>query len=599
MCVQWGFALVLRSLLVVLSLGFGLSLPRVAFADDTQVFRVLHDSWSDADERGYGEFVAAIGDASCHSVNACLRSTANPFGRSDPKGVSFFADCADLPYFLRAYYAWKRGLPFTYISAVSPKGHTHDIRYTAAGNTIATRRVVISGSTSGIPLLVEITNAVSSATYRLHPDMEETDLYPVRIDRKAIKAGTVLYDPNGHLAIVYRVEDDGRIEYIDAHPDDSLTRGTSGRKFVRSSPGMGAGFKNWRPFKLVDTTRAPDGTYAGGAVTFTKNAELPDYSTEQFFGNGQRPPDREWARGAFTLDNQIVDYYDYMRAMLGGGTLAYDPLHELTYMMRANCEDIKYRAEAVDLAIARGIEMIDHPQRLPKNIYGTEGDWEEFSTPSRDARLKTSFKEARDQVQRFVEWHAAGDKRILYQGTDLPGDLLQIFDREAASCSVSYKRTDGSMTTIGYEEARRRMFWLSFDPYHCIERRWGASGAELSTCRDSSVKNAWYEAEQNLRNQIDRTYDARMDFALDELKTPGPGNGVATPPDIDVRGYLIGLVPQRAAAASRSKPVTPVVGRRASPSIFLSIQAWIALAALGALIALILIANLRLTSKVT
>ena len=46
---------------------------------------------------------------------------------------------------------------------------------------------------------------------------------------------------------------------------------------------------------------------------------------------------------------------------------------------------------------------------------------------------------------------------------------------------------------------------------------------------------------RTLRNQIDRTYDARMDFALDELKTPGPGKGVAMPPDIDARAYLVSV----------------------------------------------------------
>lgn len=588
---RWRYAPVSR-IIATLGVVLTLSLPHVAAADDAQVFRVMHDSWSDADERGYSEFVTALGDANCHSVNACLRSNANPFGHSDPAGVSFFADCADLPYFLRAYYAWKRGLPFTYISAVSPKGNTTDIRYTAAGNKIASRRVVASGSTTGIALLVEITSAISSATYRLHPDMEDTDLYPVRIDRKAIRAGTVLYDPNGHLAIVYRVEDDGRIEYIDAHPDNSLTRGTYGRKFVRSSPGMGAGFKNWRPFKLVDATKVPDGTYAGGAVTFAKNGDLPDYSTEQFFGNGERPADREWSTGAFTLDSQVIDYYDYMRAQLGGGTLAYDPLHELTNMMRANCEDIKYRGEAIDIAIAHGVELHEQPERLPRNIYGTEGDWEEFSTPSRDARLKTSFKEVRDQVQRFVEWHAAGDKRIVYQGTDLLTDLLKIFDQEAAACSISYKRSDNSIATLGYEEVRRRMFRLSFDPYHCVERRWGAPDAEASTCRDSPLKAAWYEAEQNLRNQIDRTYESRMDFTLDELKTPGPGKGVLSPPDIDVRAYLSGLMPQSPATATL--PSATVRVRPSSRTI--SGMGWAALAGLVGLIAFMFIMTQRMAT---
>ena len=30
----------------------------------------------------------------------------------------FNADCADLPYMLRAYFAWKNGLPFAYSAPV-------------------------------------------------------------------------------------------------------------------------------------------------------------------------------------------------------------------------------------------------------------------------------------------------------------------------------------------------------------------------------------------------------------------------------------------------------------------------------------------------
>ncbi len=533
--------------------------PVAAQEGGSTQFRVMRESWSDADERGYGEFVKAIGNANCRTVDKCLKSPANPFAKSDPPGIMWYADCADLPYFLRAYYAWKRGLPFSYIDAVSPKGGTSDIRYTVRGNDIASRRNILTGTTSAPALLTDLRNTISSAMYRLHPDMEGTDLYPVRIDRKAIRPGSVLYDPNGHVAVVYEVEDDGRILFIDAHPDNSLTRGTYGRKFVRSSPGMGAGFKNWRPLKLTGATRTAEGVLVGGQLTFAKNAELGDYSLEQFFGNVARPADREWMSGAFMLEGQQVDYYDYVRAMMGGGSLAYEPLAELRNMMRANCEDVHYRKEAVDLAVQNRINLKPQPPRLPPNIYGTEGEWEEFSTPSRDARLKASFKELRDQVQRFVEWHAAGDKRVHYQGADLLLDLLTTYDTEASACTVSYVRSNGTEVQLGYEEVRRRMFLLSFDPYHCIERRWGATQqAEVMTCRDDPIKAEWYAAQQFLRNQIDRTYDARMDFALNELREgPGPGRGVAEAPDIDVRKYLVGLI-------SRRGLVPPVPGQPGS-----------------------------------
>ena len=541
----------LRRVVVGVFLLFGL-VGHAAFAQNTSTsIRVLRESWTDADERGYAEFILAIGNTRCGTIDKCLKSAANPFTRTDPPGTYFSADCADLPYFLRAYYAWKRGLPFSYASSVSPRGRTRDIRYTASGNEISSRRDILSGSTNGPQLLVDLRNTISSAMYRLHPDMEATDLYPVRIDRKSLRPGSVLYDPNGHVAVVYKIEDDGRVLYMDAHPDNSLTRGTYGKKFVRSSPGMGSGFKNWRPTKLAGATKTPEGIFTGGRIEFARNAQLPDYSTEQYFGNVARPAaDREWSSGPFMLDDQSVDYYDYVRAKMGGGSLNYEPVQEVRNMMRANCEDLRYRAEAIDLAIQRGIHAKSQPGRLPQNIYGTEGEWEDFSTPSRDARLKTSFKELRDQTQRFVEWHAAADRRVHYKGADLLMDLLTAYDQEAALCTITYQRSNATPVQLGYEEIRRRMFWLSFDPYHCIERRWGATQpAELSTCRDDATKAAWYLAEQGLRNQLDRTYDVRMDFTLFDLKAgPGPGKGVPHPPNIDTRGLLVALINQRQSA---------------------------------------------------
>ena len=128
-------------------------------------------------------------------------------------------------------------------------------------------------------------------------------------------------------------------------------------------------------------------------------------------------------------------------------------------------------------------------------------------------------------------------EHLAYQGSDLAGDLLRAYDRAANACIIQYHRSDGSVMSMGFEEARARLFALSFDPYHCPERRWGASEAgELSTCRDGADKRAWYDAEQNLRNQIDRTYDARMDFSLADLRKPGLGATRA--PETDVRGYL-------------------------------------------------------------
>jgi hypothetical protein len=509
----------------------------------SSLYYVRYDHWSAEDERGFGEFLTSLGDSDCRTVDRCLHGAGNPFRATDPEGIYFRADCADLPYVLRFYYAWKRGLPFAYVSVAEPRGYTRDMRYTRRGNAVAERVTVQSGGSSGYAVLETLRDTISSAYYRMDPELETPlpqDLYSPAITPKSIRPGTVIYDPNGHLATVYRVDPDGRIHYLDAHPDSSMTRGFYDLRFVRSFPAMGAGFKNWRSGTLVGAVRQKDGTFAGGHVVVPANKDLADFSVEQFYGNGTRPADEDnWRAGTFTLNKEIVDYYDYVRARLAGGALEFDPLKEVHDMVDSNCADLSYRADAVRVAIAAGIMNAAQPARLPSNIYGTEGDWETYSSPSRDARLKTAFKELRDQVARFLAMYQANDPRLKYKGQNLAVDMLTAYDREAALCKISYARTDGSVISFGYEEARRRLFAMSFDPYHCVERRWGASDArELASCEDGAVKRAWYAAEQTLRNQLERTYDVAMNFSLANLNDHVPGTGPAAPPDTDVRTYL-------------------------------------------------------------
>src|SRR5262245_13227297 len=68
-------------------------------------WRVLRTAWSEQDERAYEEFVQRIGESGCKTVHDCLTDPkANPLYRaSNPADMRFYADCADLPYVLRAY----------------------------------------------------------------------------------------------------------------------------------------------------------------------------------------------------------------------------------------------------------------------------------------------------------------------------------------------------------------------------------------------------------------------------------------------------------------------------------------------------------------
>src|SRR5690554_1001050 len=75
-------------------------------------WKVYKAAWEPADEKAYEAFVQAIGRSDCSSLQECLDDEANPWRGTDKK--LFYGDCADMAYMLRAYFAWKNGLPFSY-----------------------------------------------------------------------------------------------------------------------------------------------------------------------------------------------------------------------------------------------------------------------------------------------------------------------------------------------------------------------------------------------------------------------------------------------------------------------------------------------------
>ncbi len=506
-------------------------------------WRITRAEWTPQDHAGFEEFVRRIGESACRTVHECLTDpVANPrFHAANPAGLTFEADCADLPYVLRAYYAWQVGLPFSFSIQLAPHRVPGKSRRAVSGNQIIDRYDIVGPGPDIRQALAVIRQFPSTEHFRTPPAYSGKmlpDYYPVRIDRESIRPGTVVFDPDGHVAIVYEVTPDGRIRYIDSHPDNSLTRGIYGREFGRALPGMGAGFKRWRPQVLNGAIRQPDGTLTGGAISLATDAELSDWSDEQFFGT-EMPRPRLWSAGRFFIEGTALDYYDYVRMKLAGPDFRYDPLQETRELVRGLCRDLHYRVQSVDAAVRAGIHEKPQPPRLPANIYATQGEWEIYSTPSRDARLKTGFEELRDEVERFLKLAHEGSPLIRYDGGDLRRDLLEIYQAESADCPVTYVRSDGTPQTLGFEEVRRRLFLLSFDPYHCIERRWGASQEpELATCRDGPDKRAWYLAEQRLRYQTVRTYGEPMGWSLTELQNPAADIGMPDAPDVDVLKVL-------------------------------------------------------------
>lgn len=537
-------------LLILICCSFSVS----SFANTKKplAWQIKNKTWTKSYEKSYEEFVASLGKAKqagvCHTTSACIKSPiANPqyYNLNPDSLMDVFSDCADLPYILRAYFSWMNDLPFTFpieltqaplksaeteiltqqlndlyaqldragmfkkqvikrqIKELRKKlygGSGSDIRYNSGGNKIVTKQYIKNGDNIN-KVLIDVSNAISTATFRTDAANNTTttnfrDTYPVAISKSAIKPGTVLYDPNGHIAVVFDVTKNGKVHLIDAHPDNSLTAITYGEKFSQTNVEIGGGFSNWRAFSVES-----------GTVEATRNEDLPDYSLEQF---ERKVP--------FEFNNVQMSFHEYVRNKLSDGALIYYPETELNELMAEICHDVKEREMAVNASLAAGIQNQNHPDVLPSNIYGTDGDWESYSSPSRDARLKASIREGRQLMQKIIKGHRDGDKNVQYTGADLEGDLQKAYAEAATKCTIDVKKTNGSVQTLTLNTILKNIFKLSFDPYHCVELRWGLTDADsMKSCNQSKEKVEWYNAEQGLRNLIDRDYSVKMDYSLKEL----------------------------------------------------------------------------------
>jgi hypothetical protein len=338
------------------------------------------------------------------------------------------------------------------------------------------------------------------------------------------------------VAVVYKVTTDGRVYYIDAHPDNSITTGLYNNLTLRSNPGQGAGFKNWRPIRLVNATYDTKYGQVGGQIIGAKNDQLPGFSMEQFYGTNNAVQD--WKKSEFVFNNKRFTFTDFVRNRLATGTLKINPVDDFKVLTQQLCASGIERVDAVQAAFTAGIPQQAHPANLPKNIFGADGDWEAYATPSRDARLKTSFKELYTYAVEALKHLRAKDGYLDYQGTNLAADLLKVYQAESTKCQITYTNSNNQKVSMNLEQLRSRAYDISFDPYHCVELRWGAKGNEAASCSMSADNMEWYKREKWLRFQLERTPDVEMGFSLDQLTGPLPGAGVAAPQDLDVVSFL-------------------------------------------------------------
>jgi hypothetical protein len=488
----------LASLVLIFALLTG-SLPAEAAA-----WKLSRNVWSEEDERTYSNFVTALGRSKYSNLNKFIKDPkANPLYGEEDKKFNLSPDCADLPYLIRAYVAYKLRVPFSYTSAIAGRGG--DQRYSRGNRPTSFKDQDYFVSPQQLFNQVVLIN---SGYFRTGPEIEDSDFYPVKISKKSVVPGTIYYDPDGHIAIVSEVSDDGRIRVIDAHPDRTISKPWFGAKFTRGSKENGGGFKRWRPIRYTSDNK----------IIRTRNHNIVDYSGDDQY------------KKTFSAKGRTgLSYHEYVRHSLCDDARKSDPVTEFAFMMKDLHEDISYRAMAVNLSIEKGISKRSHPGALPWNIYGTDGIWEEFSTPSRDARLKVAFREFYDRTRQMIieaeQNYAAGGTAYARQ---LAAAFLQQYAQLSPQLSVSYINSAGSRIMLSFADVSQRLFTMSFDPYHSIEFRWGAQGEELATSPDNETKRRFYQLECRLRNQLERVYNQPTPLSM----------GPETPPEIDTRGWL-------------------------------------------------------------
>jgi hypothetical protein len=427
-------------------------------------------------------------------------------------------DCADFVYFLRAYFAYKIGLPFGYsncsrgmggkapkcyqwfdmehpeltrpppppeqeiasaaLASATPPAQTSTLRNLFAPSRAADaaapppaappkpRRPTTFGE-----YLRDVGDVVHTGAVRAAGSDDNTDFYTVPLTQQALRPGTVYADPYGHvLMLVHRVAElngmPGVFLAVDAEPDGSITR----KRFWRGNflfvhdPALGSpGFKHFRP------------------IVRDKNGPLRRLTNAEITNNPQY--------GDFSLDQSRMsaeNFYDRMDDVMSPEPL--DPEKAMTDAIASLNEQVKTRVTSIENG-RKYQEKQAGETAMPNglSIFETTGAWEDYSTPARDFRLLIAIDVVRgfpDHVVRRAARYAMPNGKSV---ADVKSELQGVLASELASRKISYTRSDGSQWTLSLKDVADRAtdFEMAYNPNDCVEVRWGApdNSEEASTCK--------------------------------------------------------------------------------------------------------------------
>lgn len=395
----------------------------------------------------------------------------NHFGWDEESELRFQPDCADLPYFLRAYYAWKMGLPFAFRRC----GRGTSARAPGCGQ-LSSNAEPCEGANGVRAFERFVRRSVASGVHSGHgrtgPEQDATDYYPVPMTRLAMRPGTIYADPYGHVMIVARWVPQGTDTYgvllaADAQPDGTIGR----RRFWRGTflfdpdtTANGPGFKAFRPVRwrgAEEPSTLPNRALAEGVGGFVP------FSMAQYEGSAD-------------------DFYDRMDALINPRPLDAQALQSTL-------------VDALDESVQRRVSSVQNGEDYNKGhggtiampdghaIFETQGAWEDFSTPSRDMRLLIAI----DTVMGFGD--AVARRPASYgvkAGSDAEREVEALrahLDQALEAHSLTYTRSDGTPWKLTLAELVRRVkaLEMAYNPNDCVEIRWGApeGSEERAPCR--------------------------------------------------------------------------------------------------------------------
>ncbi len=221
----------------------------------------------------------------------------------------------------------------------------------------------------------------------------------------------------------------------------------------------------------------------------------------------------------------VDGFYDKMDDILSPAPL--DPAQALLETLQALEEQVRTRVVSIENGrkfLASGKPAADMPDGAA--IFETTGQWEDFSTPSRDLRLLIAIDVARGfpaRVARRPERYAMPAGR---SPEEVRAELEARLSRELESRTFKYVRTDGSEWELRLKDV---VDWqvaleMAYNPNECVEHRWGApdGSSEASTCAahasDAQVAKmesyrAWFSrppAASALNKSRSRAHEPRL-----------------------------------------------------------------------------------------